>query len=389
MPGILPEIETAGAVVYRDAAGNPTHPPEVQNAYPPLPAFLSNCELTALPADCDARIEPKQINAIVSELLSFAECLDPDGPWDCSSLKNLCASFTAWGLLHLKFVVVSDTPPQNPQPNQLWWESDTAVMWLWYNDGNSTQWVKVNGTQSGESGDVVRAASETEMIAGVTNEAFGTPFNTMALTGLRVDQIDSGLTPKIVPAINELKGAVDALAASSEFVGSFAADDGSIVWTATSGMTGNALPTPALANKGWYLICDTAGSVPPAGTITGIPNYEKSDWLLSDGVEWTHLPFGPMSTVTASAVIVSPAVAGADDVQEALEALDAKNAEQDAAIASPVVAVTAPELTGNGQVATPITFMGITIAPNSVSALQGNGLSTSGLDLVLIDGGTY
>jgi hypothetical protein len=249
--------------------------------------------------------------------------------------------------------------------------------------------VKVNGTQSGESGDVVRAASETEMIAGVTNEAFGTPFNTMALTGLRVDQIDSGLTPKIVPAINELKGAVDALAASSEFVGSFAADDGSIVWTATSGMTGNALPTPALANKGWYLICDTAGSVPPAGTITGIPNYEKSDWLLSDGVEWTHLPFGPMSTVTASAVIVSPAVAGADDVQEALEALDAKNAEQDAAIASPVVAVTAPELTGNGQVATPITFMGITIAPNSVSALQGNGLSTSGLDLVLIDGGTY
>jgi hypothetical protein len=96
-----------------------------------------------------------------------------------------------------------------------------------------------------------------------------------------------------------------------------------------------------------------------------------------------------MSTVTASAVIVSPAVAGADDVQEALVALDAKNTEQDAAIANPIVAVTAPELTGNGQAASPITFTGITIAPNSITALRGNGLSTSGLELVSIDGGTY
>ena len=52
--------------------------------------------LTALPTNCDARIEPEQINAIVSELLSFAECLDPDGPWDCTKLSNLCKSFREW-----------------------------------------------------------------------------------------------------------------------------------------------------------------------------------------------------------------------------------------------------------------------------------------------------
>jgi len=96
MTGIFPDVATGGAVVYRDIDGNPLNPPGIQNAYSPLPAFIANCEFTALPADCNGRIEAKQINAIVSELVSFAECLDPNGPWDCASLKNLCHAFTAW-----------------------------------------------------------------------------------------------------------------------------------------------------------------------------------------------------------------------------------------------------------------------------------------------------
>ena len=61
--------------------------------------------LTALPSNCDARIEPRQINAIVSELISFAECIDPTGTWDCNSLKNLCAAFTEWAALNNTDVV--------------------------------------------------------------------------------------------------------------------------------------------------------------------------------------------------------------------------------------------------------------------------------------------
>ena len=93
--GVFPELE-AGGVVVRDFNGFPLNPPNVQNAHVPPPAFISTCELTALPSDCTARIEARQINAIVSELLSFAECLDPSGPWDCASLKNLCAAFQVW-----------------------------------------------------------------------------------------------------------------------------------------------------------------------------------------------------------------------------------------------------------------------------------------------------
>ena len=143
MPGILPDTESAGAVVVRDANGNPTNPPNVQNAYSPHPAFVSTCQITALPSDCEARVEPRQINAIVSELISFAECLYANGPWDCNSTKNLCAAFNARVAAQttLAAVLISDLPPPNPVHGTLWWESDSGLLWVFYNDGDSAQWV--------------------------------------------------------------------------------------------------------------------------------------------------------------------------------------------------------------------------------------------------------
>jgi hypothetical protein len=42
-------------------------------------------------------------------------------------------------------VAISDTPPANPAHEDLWWESDTGALFIYYNDGNSSQWVQVNG----------------------------------------------------------------------------------------------------------------------------------------------------------------------------------------------------------------------------------------------------
>lgn len=39
---------------------------------------------------------------------------------------------------------VSDTPPSSPTPGMLWWESDSGSLFIWYNDGSSSQWVQVN-----------------------------------------------------------------------------------------------------------------------------------------------------------------------------------------------------------------------------------------------------
>jgi hypothetical protein len=148
-PGVFP-TDTAGGLVIRDAAGAPTNPAGVENAYVPAAGFVITCPPTGLPSDCTARIEPRQINAIVSELLSFAECLDPNGPWDCNSLKNLCAAFQAWAILNVKSAIISDTAPVPPDAEhaRFWWESDTGILWIYYDDGSSAQWVQVAGPQT-------------------------------------------------------------------------------------------------------------------------------------------------------------------------------------------------------------------------------------------------
>jgi hypothetical protein len=39
--------------------------------------------------------------------------------------------------------VTSATPPASPGANQLWYDPISGRMFLWYNDGNSSQWVSV------------------------------------------------------------------------------------------------------------------------------------------------------------------------------------------------------------------------------------------------------
>ncbi len=93
---IFPSQDTGGGVVYRDDAGHPTFPSDVHNAYSPAPAFTIDCPPTALPSTCDARVEAQQVNSFMSELLAFAECLNPGGNWDCLAMNNLCMAFQAW-----------------------------------------------------------------------------------------------------------------------------------------------------------------------------------------------------------------------------------------------------------------------------------------------------
>lgn len=94
MPGILPDGTSGGQVIRDGTLCTPQ--PGVINAYCPPAGYAATCDLTALPSSCDARITPAQINAIVSEMLSLAVCWDPNGPWNCASVTNLCAHFNAW-----------------------------------------------------------------------------------------------------------------------------------------------------------------------------------------------------------------------------------------------------------------------------------------------------
>lgn len=89
MSGIIPR-QAAGGVI----------PPDVDaiNVYIPAITFTFNgCQYRALPSsDCNARIEPGQINAIVSEMIALAECWDSHTVWHCDDLNNLCSSFSTY-----------------------------------------------------------------------------------------------------------------------------------------------------------------------------------------------------------------------------------------------------------------------------------------------------
>jgi hypothetical protein len=50
-------------------------------------------------------------------------------------------------LANTAILTVSDTAPASPSTNALWWNSVDTQMYIWYNDGNTTQWV--NATNAG------------------------------------------------------------------------------------------------------------------------------------------------------------------------------------------------------------------------------------------------
>jgi hypothetical protein len=52
-------------------------------------------------------------------------------------------------------ITISVTPPVSPTAGALWWESDTGILWIYYDDGNTSQWVQAApGGASGTSGPV-------------------------------------------------------------------------------------------------------------------------------------------------------------------------------------------------------------------------------------------
>jgi hypothetical protein len=74
---------------------------------------------------------------------------------------------------------VSDTPPANPLPGQLWWESDTGYLFTSYTDANTTQWVQINALQANavlKTGDTMSGAltvNNTLTVKGGTAGGYG------------------------------------------------------------------------------------------------------------------------------------------------------------------------------------------------------------------------
>ncbi len=47
---------------------------------------------------------------------------------------------------------ITDTPPVTPAAGDLWWDSASTMLYVWYVDGDSAQWVQASPTQPGPEG---------------------------------------------------------------------------------------------------------------------------------------------------------------------------------------------------------------------------------------------
>ena len=90
-------------------------------------------------------------------------------------------------------VFVSATAPVAPTNGKMWWNTDTGTMFIWYNDGNSGQWVPATtpgpaGIQPGQDLEVNSLVSSGDVQAASVNGGHAGPNNLIINGGFTVAQ---------------------------------------------------------------------------------------------------------------------------------------------------------------------------------------------------------
>jgi hypothetical protein len=101
----------------------------------------------------------------------------PEAPVDTKTYGRKDAG---WIEIPTASVLVADTPPAGAPDKALWWESDTGMLYIRYNDGDSSQWVAAVAVPSVEgfvqktgdtmTGPLVLAADPTAALGAATKQ---------------------------------------------------------------------------------------------------------------------------------------------------------------------------------------------------------------------------
>jgi hypothetical protein len=77
----------------------------------------------------------------------------------------------ATGPMGGQIMYIGDGPPASPAVGQTWWESDTGNSFIWYDDGNSTQWVPTHVGALSSSGGITLPIAQSDVTNLVTDLA--------------------------------------------------------------------------------------------------------------------------------------------------------------------------------------------------------------------------
>lgn len=117
-------------------------------------------------------------------------------------------------------VTISATAPVSPTVGALWWDESNATMYVYYNDGDSSQWVPATPENDADWATIVNIYNITNTAFDVANAAYGSAnnvapqvapaFNTAnAAFGVANAAFDSAnnVAPQIAPAFNTANAA--------------------------------------------------------------------------------------------------------------------------------------------------------------------------------------
>jgi hypothetical protein len=139
------------------------------------------------------------INTIYAPLASPALTGTPTVPTAAPGTNTTQAASTAFvaaAIAAAPDVTISDTAPGSPIVGDLWWESDSGKLFIYFNDGTSSQWVDA-AAAAGASGDVIGPSSSVNgnpvVFNGTSGKVVGETTFASFKTSLALTKSDVGL----------------------------------------------------------------------------------------------------------------------------------------------------------------------------------------------------
>ena len=150
-------------------------------------------------------------------------------------------------------VTISDTPPASPAVGALWWESDTGLLYIRFNDGTSSQWViaapQADITtfvqKSGDTmtGPLILSADPTAALGAATKQYVDAAVSRNLIGGLTLSTAGSSTVFAVAPGVAADSNNIATMALASVI------SKTTTVWNLGNG---GSLDTGTIAASTWY-----------------------------------------------------------------------------------------------------------------------------------------